>query len=83
MKKTFYRKFIAIGLGISFLTFSCTDLNEKLYDRVTADNFFKTQDEFIASLMKFPIAKCEFKGKSLPTNAKHLAITICSPKLSL
>jgi starch-binding outer membrane protein, SusD/RagB family len=50
MKKTFYRKFIAIGLGISFLTFSCTDLNEKLYDRVTADNFFKTNDEFIASL---------------------------------
>ena len=50
MKKTIYRKFMAIGLGISFLTFSCTDLNEKLYDRVTADNFFKTNDEFIASL---------------------------------
>ncbi len=50
MKKTFYKKFMAIGLGISFLTFSCTDLNEKLYDRVTADNFFKTNDEFIAAL---------------------------------
>ncbi len=50
MKKTFFRKFIMVTVGISFFTFSCTDLNEKLYDRVTADNFFKTNDEFIASL---------------------------------
>jgi starch-binding outer membrane protein, SusD/RagB family len=50
MKKTFFRKFITMGLGISFLTFSCTDLNEKLYSDVTADSFFKTNDEFIAAL---------------------------------
>jgi starch-binding outer membrane protein, SusD/RagB family len=50
MKKTIGRKFMAIGLGISFLTFSCTDLNETLYSDVTADNFFKTNDEYNAAL---------------------------------
>ena len=39
-----------IGLGTSFFTFSCTNLDEELYDQVTADNFFKTEQELIAGL---------------------------------
>lgn len=39
-----------IGLGVSFLTFSCTDLDEELFDTVTADNFFQTDQELIAGL---------------------------------
>lgn len=39
-----------IGLGVTFFTLSCTDLDEELYSDVTADNFFKTEDEFIAAL---------------------------------
>ena len=31
-------------------TFSCTNLDEKLYSDVTANNFFKTDEEFIAAL---------------------------------
>lgn len=49
MKRTF-RKIWMIGLGVSFLTFSCTDLEEELFDTVTADNFFKTDQELIAGL---------------------------------
>ncbi|MDV3307476.1 MAG: RagB/SusD family nutrient uptake outer membrane protein [Cyclobacteriaceae bacterium] len=41
--------FVAV-LGASVLTFSCTDLDEELYSTVTADNFFKSDDEFIAAL---------------------------------
>lgn len=33
-----------------FFTFSCTNLDEKLYSDVTANNFFKTDEEFIAAL---------------------------------
>ena len=29
---------------------SCTNLDEELYDSVTPDNFFKTQEEFISAL---------------------------------
>ena len=50
MKKTFFRKFMMVGLGISFFTLSCTNLDEELFSDVTADNFFKTDDEFIAAL---------------------------------
>ena len=50
MKKTFFRKFMMVGFGISFFTFSCTNLDEELYSQVTADSFFKTEDEFVAAL---------------------------------
>lgn len=49
MKKSI-RKILSVGLGVAFLTFSCTNLDEELYSDVTADNFFKTEDEFIAAL---------------------------------
>lgn len=38
------------GMGIVFFTFSCTNLDEELFDNVTADNFFKTDEEFISAL---------------------------------
>lgn len=39
-----------VGLGLTFFSQSCTDLEEELYSEVTADNFFKTDQEFIAAL---------------------------------
>jgi hypothetical protein len=49
MKKSI-KRILMIGLGVTFFTLSCTDLDEELYSDVTADNFFKTEDEFIAAL---------------------------------
>lgn len=49
MKKSI-KRILTVGLGITFFTFSCTDLGEELYSDVTADNFFKTEEEFIAAL---------------------------------
>ncbi|HTE32814.1 MAG TPA: RagB/SusD family nutrient uptake outer membrane protein [Chryseolinea sp.] len=50
MKNSRVRKILMIALVVSFSTFSCTNLDEELFDTVTADNFFKTDDEFIAAL---------------------------------
>jgi starch-binding outer membrane protein, SusD/RagB family len=50
MKRTFFKKIWMIGLGTTFFTFSCTNLDEELYDQVTADNFFQTEQELIAGL---------------------------------
>ncbi|MEX2234741.1 MAG: RagB/SusD family nutrient uptake outer membrane protein [Cyclobacteriaceae bacterium] len=50
MKKSVFNRIWITGLVISFLTLSCTNLDEELYSAVTADNFFKTDEEFIAAL---------------------------------
>ncbi len=50
MKKSVFRRILMTGLGMVFFTFSCTNLDEELYSDVTADNFFKTDEEFIAAL---------------------------------
>lgn len=50
MKKTILRKIGMIGIGVTFFTFSCTNLDEELFDQVTADNFFLTDQELIAGL---------------------------------
>jgi len=50
MKKSVFNKIWITGIGICFFTLSCTDLDEELYSQVTADNFFKTDEEFIAAL---------------------------------
>lgn len=39
-----------MGLSLMVFTLSCTNLDEELYSDVTADNFFKTDEEFIAAL---------------------------------
>ncbi len=49
-KKSFINKILIAGLGLTFFTFSCTDLDEELFSDVTADNFFKTNDELISAL---------------------------------
>jgi len=50
MKNLKIRKMLMTGMGIMFFTLSCTNLEEELYDTVTADNFFKTDEEFVAAL---------------------------------
>jgi hypothetical protein len=50
MKRNFLRKIGMISVGVTFFTFSCTNLDEELYDQVTADNFFQTEQELIAGL---------------------------------
>jgi starch-binding outer membrane protein, SusD/RagB family len=50
MKKSFLRKILMVGLGLTFVTQSCTDLDEELHSEVLASEFFKTPDEFISSL---------------------------------
>ncbi|PSL03323.1 RagB/SusD family nutrient uptake outer membrane protein [Cecembia rubra] len=51
MKKLLNIKTILIGLGLSCLTTtSCVDLEEQVYSQVTADNFFRTNEEFISAL---------------------------------
>lgn len=44
------RKVFITGVAISLFTLSCTNLDEELFDTITADNFFKTEEEFIAAL---------------------------------
>jgi starch-binding outer membrane protein, SusD/RagB family len=39
-----------IALLVTTFNQSCTNLDEELYDSVTPDNFFKTQEEFISAL---------------------------------
>lgn len=43
-------KFLAAGLLLLTFNQSCTNLDENLYDTVTDNNFFKTQEEFISAL---------------------------------
>jgi hypothetical protein len=51
MKKSWlYIKAILIALFVTYFNQSCTNLDEKLYDAVTPDNFFKTDEEFTSAL---------------------------------
>ncbi len=50
MKKIFLKKIGMISIGVIFFTFSCTNLDEELFDQVTSDNFFQTEQELIAGL---------------------------------
>jgi len=43
-------KVTILTLIISVFSQSCTNLDEELFDSVTPDNFFKTQEEFISAL---------------------------------
>lgn len=49
MKKYSIKAFAALLLLLVFNQ-SCTDLDEELFDQVTADSFFKTEEEFISAL---------------------------------
>ncbi|MCB0629109.1 MAG: RagB/SusD family nutrient uptake outer membrane protein [Saprospiraceae bacterium] len=50
MKKLHIFRYLFLGVLVLALTQSCTDLEEELFDTVTGDNFFKTDEEFIAAL---------------------------------
>lgn len=48
-----YLVLMKVALFVMFVTIfsqSCTNLDEELYDSVTPDNFFKTEEEFISAL---------------------------------
>ncbi len=48
--KNILKKFSVFVVGLMFIAPACTDLSEELYSEVTADNFFQTEEEFIAAL---------------------------------
>ena len=51
MKKiSFFSKISMVAIILSFCSQSCTNLDEKLYDQVTTDKFFKTDEEVIAAV---------------------------------
>ena len=43
---------VAALLGATFLTPSCTNLDETIYSEVTADNYYKSGDEVMAALLR-------------------------------
>jgi len=52
MKKSKYliKKFSVLALGLLLCIPACTDLDEEVFSTVTADNFFQSDEEFIAAL---------------------------------
>src|SRR5688572_27526362 len=50
MKKSIFKKIMMLGIGMTFFTQSCTNLDEELYGDLAAENFFKTDEEFVAAL---------------------------------
>ena len=50
MQKFLVRRALLVGLVLTLFSPACTDLEEELYSDITADNFFKTEEEFVAAL---------------------------------
>jgi starch-binding outer membrane protein, SusD/RagB family len=52
MKNNYFMKsrMCLFGVFVTLFTFSCTNLDEKIYSSVTADNFFKTPEEQATAL---------------------------------
>ncbi len=50
MKKIAILKLLFLGAFLMVFNQSCTDLEEELFDQVTPDNFFKSDEEFISAL---------------------------------
>jgi hypothetical protein len=51
MKKfSLYLKTLIVALGFFIVMPACTDLEEEVFDAVTADNFFQTEEELISAL---------------------------------
>lgn len=50
MKKLINIRYFLIGLGISYFASSCVDMEEEVFSAVLAENFFKTDEEFISAL---------------------------------
>jgi hypothetical protein len=50
MQNLFFKRVLLVGFVLTMSIQSCTNLEEELYSDITADNFFKTDEEFIAAL---------------------------------
>ena len=50
MKKSIFKKVMVLGLAFTFFAQSCTNLDEELYSDLAAENFFKSEAEYIAAL---------------------------------
>jgi hypothetical protein len=50
MRKSIFKKAIIASIGLMFFTQSCTDLDEELFSEVAKDDFYKSNDEFVAAL---------------------------------
>ena len=50
MQNLFFKRILLVGFVLTMSIQSCTNLEEELYSDITADNFFKTDEEFIAAL---------------------------------
>jgi len=48
--KNIIKSFSVLVLGLILVVPACTDLDEEIFSTVTADNFFQTDEEFIAAL---------------------------------
>lgn len=49
-KMNFYTKSLAFALAMIVFAPACSDLEEELFDAVTEDNFFRTEEELISAL---------------------------------
>lgn len=52
MKKYNIISSVFITLGLLFMTSSCTDLDEKMYSKVSTDNFYNNRDEVISAVLR-------------------------------
>jgi starch-binding outer membrane protein, SusD/RagB family len=50
MKKSIIQKITAVAFGLMFVSQSCTNVDEEVYSEILAEDFFKTEDEFIAAV---------------------------------
>lgn len=46
--KTYNKRYIIL-VCICFMSFSCTDLEETVYDQLTTENFFKTEEDVVSA----------------------------------
>lgn len=51
MKRSIYLSILSVVIGFGGLT-SCTNLDEKLFSEVTANEYYKSSDEVIAAIMR-------------------------------
>ena len=50
MKNRIFKKVMILGIGLTFFTQSCTDLEEELFSDLPANEFYQTPEQFIAAL---------------------------------
>ena len=71
--KNILKKFSVFVVGLMFIAPACTDLDEELFSEVTADNFFQTEEEFIAALGQAYSALAPLGGHANVWSSSELA----------